>query len=83
MTKYIRDKITIKDENGIEQECTVEALFDVNDESYALLQLGTDEILMKVEEEQGEQILVGVDDPNRKADILDAYDIALVADPDQ
>lgn len=81
MKKNLRDPITIRDENGNEKQYLVEALFDVNGEDYALLQNEEDTILMKVEEDNGEQYLVGLDDPEKTQSLLDAYQIAVEANP--
>ncbi|MDZ5473849.1 DUF1292 domain-containing protein [Bacillus sp. 31A1R] len=77
MAENIRDYITIEDENGNEKEYSIEALFDMEDNSYALLKSMDETILMKIEEEGDEQYLVGITDPEEKSSILDAYEIAI------
>ncbi|ASJ55907.1 DUF1292 domain-containing protein [Brevibacillus formosus] len=78
------NRITIEDEQGTEKEYAIEALFDMNEEYYALLASDEDRILMRVVDGEGEdQYLVGIDDPEEAASILDAYQIALEADENE
>ena len=72
-----RDYITVEDERGKQKEYAVEALFDMEEESYALLKSGTETIVMKVEGEEGDQYLLGISDPSESEAILDAYEIAV------
>lgn len=72
-----RDYITIEDENGKRKQFAVEALFDMEKESYALLAAEDETIVMRVEEEEGSQYLVGIDDPLKSEAILEAYQIAV------
>jgi len=75
------NRITVEDEQGNEKEYAVEALFDMNEDWYALLTSDEDRILMRVVGGEGEdQYLVGIDDPEEAASVLDAYQIALEAD---
>ncbi|MGF9889626.1 DUF1292 domain-containing protein [Priestia megaterium] len=76
-----RDFITIEDENGIEKQYAVEALFDMRSQTYALLQSNGEVLLMRVEDEKGEQYLVGLTDSEERDSILDAYQIAIEATP--
>ncbi len=77
------NRITVEDQHGNEKEYAVEALFDMNEEWYALLRSDEDRVLMRVVNEEGEdQYLVGIDDPEEAASVLDAYQIALEADED-
>lgn len=76
-----RDYITIMDENGKEKDYTIEALFDMEQQSYALLKNLNETILMKIETEGENQYLVGIDDPKERESILDAYQIAVDANP--
>ncbi|WP_102347217.1 DUF1292 domain-containing protein [Bacillus sp. Marseille-P3661] len=79
-----RDIITIEDEQGNEQHFALEALFDMNEQSYALLtsQENFDEtILMRVEVEGENQFLVGIMDPSESEALLNAYQIAVDAAP--
>ncbi|MFD2637302.1 DUF1292 domain-containing protein [Piscibacillus salipiscarius] len=76
-----RDRIMIRDEQGEERELIVEALFDMEDDSYALLKDDYDTILMKIEQEGSEQYLVPIEDPKVRDSIIDAYEIALEATP--
>ncbi|PLT33581.1 DUF1292 domain-containing protein [Bacillus sp. V5-8f] len=77
----IRDFIIVEEENGEEKQYAVDALFDIEDNSYALLSSGDDLILMRVEEEDGEQYLVGLDDPVERENILNAYEVAVESAP--
>jgi uncharacterized protein YrzB (UPF0473 family) len=72
-----RDYITIEDEQGNVKDFAVEALFDMEEESYALLQAKDETIVMKIEGEEGNQDLVGISDPLESEAILDAYQIAV------
>ena len=72
-----RDYITIEDEEGNQKDFAIEALFDMEDESYALLAADDETIVMKVEDVEGDQYLVGIGDPNESEAILEAYQIAV------
>ncbi|OLS38505.1 DUF1292 domain-containing protein [Bacillus sp. MRMR6] len=72
-----RDYITIEDDHGNRKDYAVEALFDMEDESYALLTSVDETIVMKVEGEEGNQFLVGISDPAESEAILAAYEIAV------
>lgn len=74
-----RDFITVKAEDGIEKHYTVEALFDMEDQTYALLESDDETVLMRVENENGEQYLVGLNNPEERNSILEAYQIAVEA----
>lgn len=77
----IRDHVTIEDESGNRKDFAVEALFNMNDESYALLQGSEGLLLMKVEGEESDQYLVGISNPEEAESILNAYEIAVEAAP--
>ncbi len=81
MEEVIRDTVTIEDEHGDEKEYSIEALFDMEEYSYALLSDQDDTILMRIEDEGDQQYLVGIDDPEEKDSILAAYEIAVAAAP--
>ena len=72
-----RDYITVEDEKGNRKDYSVEALFDMEEESYALLKAEDETIVMKVEGEEGDQYLLGISDPLESEAILDAYEIAV------
>jgi uncharacterized protein YrzB (UPF0473 family) len=72
-----RDYITIKDDQGNLKDFAVEALFDMEDDSYALLKSEDETIVMKIEGEEGNQDLVGINDPSESEAILAAYQIAV------
>ena len=76
-----RDFITIENEKGIEKQYAVEALFDMRNQTYALLQSNGEVLLMRVEDEKDEQYLVGLTDSEERDSILDAYQIAVEATP--
>lgn len=78
------NRITVEDEHGNVKEYAVEAMFDMNDEWYALLTSDENRILMRVVDGEGEdQYLEGIDDPEEAASVLDAYQIALEADENE
>ncbi|RID83655.1 DUF1292 domain-containing protein [Peribacillus asahii] len=72
-----RDYITVEDEKGNRKDYALEALFDMKEESYALLKGEEETIVMKVEGEEGNQYLLGISDPLESEAILDAYQIAV------
>lgn len=74
-----RDFISIQDEEGQLRKLAVEALFDMDEQPYALLKEYNDMYLMRVENEGDEQYLVSITDPTEQESILDAYEIALEA----
>ncbi|MBD8071050.1 DUF1292 domain-containing protein [Bacillus sp. PS06] len=77
----LRDTITVEDENGVIRDYRIEALFDMEEDSYALLRDGEETLLMRIEDEDEEQYLVGIEDLQEKNSILDAYQIAVEAAP--
>jgi hypothetical protein len=77
MREEPRDYITIEDDQGNLKDFAVEALFDMEEESYALLQAKDETIVMKIEGEEGSQDLVGIEDPLESEAILTAYQIAV------
>jgi hypothetical protein len=80
-----RDHITIESEQGHTQNFSIEALFDMNDQTYALLSNEEEEeemVLMRVVgDADEEQFLEGIDDAEEAASILEAYQIAVEAAP--
>lgn len=79
-----RDYITVEDENGEEKQFSVEALFDIEGQTYAFLRSEenmNDTMIMEVENEENDQYLVGIMDPEKKEMLLDAYQIAVEANP--
>lgn len=77
----IRDLVTVTDDMGKEREFEVEALFEMNGESYAMLRNEDGTVLMKVEEQGDDQFLVGLESDAEKSQLLDAYQIAVDAAP--
>lgn len=76
-----RDYITIKDDDGNLKDFAVEALFEMEGKSYALLAAQDETMVMQVEGEEGDQYLVGISDPVESQSILDAYQIAVEEAP--
>jgi uncharacterized protein YrzB (UPF0473 family) len=76
-----RDYITIKDEQGNLKDFAVEALFDMEGRSYALLAAEDETMVMQVVGDEGDQYLVGISDPVESQSILDAYQIAVEQAP--
>lgn len=79
--KKIRDYVTVEDENGHEKQFAVEALFEMENQTYALLEAEDDSLLMRVENEGEQQYLVGISDYKELESILDAYQLAGEATP--
>jgi hypothetical protein len=77
----IRDLVTVVDDQGIQRQFEVEALFEMNGESFAMLRDQEGTVLMRVEEQNGQQFLVGLNDEIEKSNLLDAYQIAVDAAP--
>jgi hypothetical protein len=77
MSDTLRDLITIEDEKGNHKDYMVEALFDMNEKTFALLKSKDETILMRVEDEEGDQYLFGITDPSESEAILNAYQIAV------
>jgi hypothetical protein len=77
----IRDLVTVVDDQGIQRQFEVEALFEMNGESFAMLRDQKGTVLMRVEEQNGQQFLVGLNDEIEKSNLLDAYQIAVDAAP--
>ncbi|MDR4885958.1 DUF1292 domain-containing protein [Fredinandcohnia sp. QZ13] len=79
-----RDKIVVLDENGVEKEFSIEALFDMKDKTYALLRSEQDQnytFVMQVENTEDGQFLTGINDSSEREMVLDAYEIAVDANP--
>lgn len=74
----ISSHVTIRDEEGNNKQYRVEAFFDMDEKSYALLTSKEESLLMRVEGDE----LVGIADPEERDNILDAYEIALHSLPD-
>ncbi|MED4531655.1 DUF1292 domain-containing protein [Metabacillus fastidiosus] len=78
-----RDYILVEDEDGTEKQFVVEALFDIEDKTYAFLRSEEDKedtIVMEVEDDGSGQYLIGIDDPEEVNMVLDAYEVVLHAD---
>lgn len=60
-----------------ESNFVVKALFDVAEESYALIRNDDGIILMKIEEDEDGQYLLPVDSHEISEALLDAYEIAV------
>lgn len=85
MGDELRDYITVEDEDGSEKQFAVEAMFDMNEKTYALLRSEhnqDDTIIMQVEtDDENKQYLVGINNDEEKTNVLDAYEIAVEANP--
>ena len=84
MGDVYRDKIVVKDENGDEKEFSIEALFDMKEKTYALLHSLQDQnntFVMQVENTEDGQYLTGIKNPSERDMVLDAYEIAVDANP--
>jgi hypothetical protein len=84
MSDVYRDKIVVKDENGEEKEFSIEALFDMKEKTFALLHSEQDQnntFVMQVENTDDGQFLKGINDPSERDMVLDAYEIAVDANP--
>lgn len=85
MGDELRDYITVEDEDGSEKQFAVEAMFDMNEKTYALLRSEhnqDDTIIMQVEtDDENKQYLVGINSDEEKTNVLDAYEIAVEANP--
>ncbi|WP_409253215.1 DUF1292 domain-containing protein [Bacillus sp. SCS-153A] len=79
MHDVYRDIITIEDENGRQEQYSVEALFEMKGRSYAMLtsENTNHTVVMKVEEEGDDQYLVRIKNEKDYDSILDAYQIAV------
>jgi hypothetical protein len=79
-----RDWITVEDNDGNKKQFVVEALLAIEEDTYALLRSEHEldhAIVMQVENEDDEQYLIGINDPRKKTMVLDAYEIAVEANP--
>jgi hypothetical protein len=80
-----RDMISIEEEeDGEERQLAVEALFDMEDKTYALLrspQNKNDLFVMGVEDDEDGQSLIKIKNQTVKENVLDAYEIAVAANP--
>ena len=79
MHDVYRDIITIENKNGNQENYSVEALFEMKGQSYAMLKSDRDNqtIVMKVEEEGTDQYLVSIKNDKDHNSLLDAYQIAV------
>ena len=77
----LRDLITIKGENGELLSYEVEALFDMEEKTYALLRSGNETILMRVDSDEKGQFLEKIYNQSEKDSLLDAFQIAVDASP--
>jgi len=75
--KPIRGFVIVTDEEGKEKRFLVEALFDMGDQSYALLKSKGDILIMRVEDNE----LIGIASTEERDSILEAYQIAVESLP--
>lgn len=75
----MKERITLLDELGKEQEFVILATFGLDDEDYAAL-MPADDIesptyILRMERDQdGELLLVGIDDDDELQDAIEAYE---------
>lgn len=85
MEDVLRDYITVEDEDGTEKQFAVEAMFDMKNKTYALLRSEhnrEDSIVMQVKvDDDNQQYLVGINNHEETSNLLDAYQIAVDANP--
>lgn len=70
----------IEDEEGNQREFAVEALFTMNDKSFALVSADNKTFLM-IEGEEGDQYLTGIEDSKESKAIFDEYHNSLQDNP--
>ena len=73
------DRITLLDELGQEQEFIILATFGLDEENYAALipaeDMESSIFILRMEEDQdGELLLIGIDDEEELQDAIDAYE---------
>ncbi|WP_041580453.1 DUF1292 domain-containing protein [Bacillus sp. 1NLA3E] len=79
-----RDYITVEDEDGIEKQFAVEALFNMENKNYAFLRSvnnKNDLFVMAVEDDEDGQVLTKIKDQQKREMVLDAYQIAVQCNP--
>jgi uncharacterized protein YrzB (UPF0473 family) len=76
-----RDYVTVVDNEGNEKDYAVEAMFTMEEKSYALLSSDEETIAMRITGEGEVQELEGISDPDELDAILSAYQIAIEAAP--
>ncbi|MDF2903591.1 MAG: hypothetical protein K0S25_1229 [Bacillus sp. (in: firmicutes)] len=79
-----RDHITVEDEDGIEKQFAVEALFNMENKNYAFLRSvnnKNDLFVMEVEDDEDGQVLTKIKDQQKREMVLDAYQIAVQCNP--
>lgn len=74
----IRSNVTIKDKEGNEKQYRVEAFFDLDDKSYALLTSKEEDLLMRIE---GDELIELADNEEIKS-ILGSYQSIINSLPD-
>ena len=76
-----KDLISIQDEQGNEKEFEVDALFDMEGDSFAMVTStsGEETLVMRVEEDNGTQTLVSASEEEVE-NLMDAYNLAIDAD---
>lgn len=71
-----KEYVTIKDDEGNEKVFEIDAMFEMNGHTYAMITADDDTLVMKVEYENGEQTLVSATDEEME-NLIDAYNIAI------
>lgn len=79
-----RDYITVEDDDGIEKQFAVEALFNMENKNYAFLRSvnnKNDLFVMQIEDDEDGQVLTKIKDQQKREMVLDAYQIAVQCNP--
>ena len=79
-----RDYITVEDDEGLEKQFAVEALFNMENKNYAFLRSvinKNDLYVMQVEDDEDGQVLIKIKDQQKREMVLDAYQIAVQCNP--
>ncbi|MDG5786730.1 DUF1292 domain-containing protein [Evansella sp. AB-P1] len=70
--------ITVEDDEGNEKVFQVDAMFDMEDHSYAMITSGDETLVMRVEGKEGKQSLVSATEDEIE-NLMDAYNLAIDA----
>ncbi|PIB40227.1 hypothetical protein AOA59_29535, partial [Pseudomonas sp. 2822-15] len=67
-----QELITIKDDEGNERVFQVDAMFDMEGYTYAMITSGDETLIMRLEEDDGEQSLISATEEEIE-NLMDAY----------
>ncbi|MBU9713197.1 DUF3727 domain-containing protein [Evansella tamaricis] len=76
-----KEYITLEDEDGNEKVFQIDAMFDMEEHTYAMITSGDETLMMRIEDEDGKQSLVSATEEEIE-NLMDAYNLALDADFD-